>query len=59
MHERLRLYDIFRGVSLQSRLYDILHVHGSGRSGSGSGSGMLMLGGLEVGNLNQTVTLLL
>jgi len=29
MHERLRLYDIFRVVSLQSRLYDILHVHGN------------------------------
>ena len=29
MHERLRLYDIFRVVSLQSRLCDILHVHGN------------------------------
>jgi hypothetical protein len=32
----------------------------SGHSGSGNGSGnMLMLGGLEVGDLNQTITLLL
>ena len=29
MHERFCLYDIFRVVSLQSRLYDILHVHGN------------------------------
>ena len=29
MHERLRLYDIFRVVSLQSHLCDILHVHGN------------------------------
>jgi hypothetical protein len=29
MHERLRLYDIFRAVSLQSRLCDILHVRGN------------------------------
>jgi hypothetical protein len=61
MHERLRLYDIFRVVSLQSCQHEYIRVHGSDRSGSGSdsGSGMLMLGGLEVGNLNQTVTLLL
>jgi hypothetical protein len=32
----------------------------SGRSGSGNGSGnMLMLGGLEVADLNRTITLLL
>ena len=29
MHERLRPYDIFRVVSLQSRLCDIPHVHGN------------------------------
>ena len=59
MHERLRLYDILRGVFLQSCQHEHIRVHDSGRSDSGSGSGMLMLGGLEVGNLNQTVTLLL
>ena len=29
MHERLRLCDIFRVVSLRLRLCDILHVHGN------------------------------
>jgi hypothetical protein len=29
IYERLRLYDIFRVVSLQSHLCDILHVHGN------------------------------
>jgi hypothetical protein len=65
VHERLRLYDIFRGVSSQSCQHEYIRVHGRSGSGSGSGSGrgsgncMLMLGGLEVWDLKQTVTLLL
>ena len=58
MHERLSLYDIFRGMFLQSCQHERIRVHGRSGSSSGSGSGMLMLGGLEVGNLNQTVILL-
>jgi hypothetical protein len=58
--EQLRLYDIFREVFLQSYQHEYIHVHCSGRSGSGSDNcnGMPMLGGLEVKNLKQTVTLL-
>jgi hypothetical protein len=61
VYEQLRLYDILRVMSLRFYQHEYIRVHYSGRSGSGSGncSGMLMLGGLEVGNLNQTVTLLL
>jgi hypothetical protein len=33
MHERLRLYDIFRGVSLQSCQHEYIRVHGSMHGG--------------------------
>jgi hypothetical protein len=33
MRERLRLYDIFRAVSLQSCQHEYIHVHGSMHGG--------------------------
>ncbi len=64
--ERLRLYDIFRVVSLQSRLYDILHVHDNVcNSVHGNIRSVyvrirrLKPGGLQIQDLKQKVILML
>jgi hypothetical protein len=48
MHERLRLYDIFRGVSLQSCQHEYIRVHGSMHGGGNSVHGSMHGGGNSV-----------
>ena len=48
MHERLRLYDIFHGVFLQSCRHEHIRVHGSMHGGGNSVHGSMHGGGNSV-----------
>ena len=52
MYERLRLYDIFRGVSLQSCQHEYIRVHGSMHGGGNNVHGSMHGGGNNVHGSN-------
>ena len=52
MHERLRLYGIFRGVSLQSCQHEYIHVHGSIHGGGNNVHGSIHGGANNVHGSN-------
>jgi hypothetical protein len=52
MHGRLRLYDIFRVVSLQSCQHEYIRVHGSMHGGGNNVHGSMHGGGNNVRNVH-------